>query len=145
MTLVAAFLSVPVIAQQPAQTGAATPSDPASTPPATAAPATPGVVATTNNPNLAVATVRLENGARASKLIGGTVYTDTNEKVGAVDDLIMTQDDRVTVAIVSVGGFLGLGSKLVAVPFPQLKVDGERITLPGATKDSLNAMPSFVY
>ncbi len=111
-----------------------------------AAPASPaGVVATTNNPNLAVATVKLENGARMSKIIGSTVYTDQNEKVGAVDDLIMTAGDKITVAIVSVGGFLGLGSKLVAVPYTQLKVDGERVTLPGASKDSLNAMPSFVY
>ena len=38
------------------------------------------------------------------------------------------------------------GGKLVALPIGQLQkpADG-RYTLPGATKDSLNAMPSFVY
>lgn len=104
-----------------------------------------GVLATTNNPNLAVASVRLENGVRASRLIGATVYSEQNERVGSVDDLVMTGDDRVTVAVISVGGFLGLGSKLVAVPFGQLRRDADRVVLPGASKDALNAMPNFVY
>ncbi len=126
LALLAPLAASPVQAQQ------------AASPPA-------GVVATTNNPNLAVATVKLENGARVSKILGSAVYTDQNDKVGAVDDLIMTAGDKITVAIISVGGFLGMGSKLVAVPYTQLKVDGERVTLPGASKDTLAAMPSFVY
>ncbi len=108
-------------------------------------PTTPGVVATTNNPNLAVANVKLENGARVSKIIGLSVYTDSNEKVGTVDDVVLTEGDKATVAVISVGGFLGIGSKLVAIPFDQLKRDADKATLPGATKDSLNAMPGLVY
>lgn len=104
-----------------------------------------GVTATTNNPNLAVASVRLENGIRASRLIGATIYGEQSEAIGSVDDLVMTEGDKVTVAVVSVGGVLGLGSKLVAVPFGQLKRDADRLVLPGVTKDALNAMPSFVY
>ena len=134
MTVVAALAAWPAAAQQ---------ADQAAAPPADAPPA--GVVATTNNPNLAVASVRLENGVRASKVIGSGVYSDQNERIGSVDDLIMTEGDKITVAVVSVGGFLGLGSKLVAVPFDQLKRDADRVTLQGATKDSLNAMPNFVY
>ncbi len=126
-TLVAAMTALPVAAQQADQ----------------AAP--PGVVATTNNPNLSVASVRLENGVRTSKLIGSAVYSEQNERIGSVDDLVMTGDDKITVAIVSVGGFLGMGSKLVAMPFGQLKRDGDHVVLQGATKDSLNAMPNFVY
>jgi len=124
----AAALAPPVVAQQADQ------------------PATPpGVVATTNNPNLAVASVKMENGVRASKLIGAAVYSDQNERIGSVDDLVMTDGNKVTVAVVAVGGFLGLGSKLVAVPFEQMKRDGERMVLAGATKDTLNAAPNFVY
>ena len=117
-----AALAAPVLAQQPA-----------------------GVVATTNNPNLAVATLKLENGVRISKIIGGSVYSDQNEKIGMVDDLIMTADTKVTMAILSVGGFLGLGSKLVAVPWNQLRTDGDKFVLPATTKDTLNGMPSFTY
>ncbi len=145
MTVVAALTALPVVAQQAGQSDAP-PASAAPAPTPAPAPAQPGgLVATTNNPNLSVASVRLENGVRASKVVGSTVYNEQNERVGSVDDLIMTEDDKVTVAIISVGGFLGLGSKLVAVPFGQLKRDADRVVLTGATKDTLNGMPSFVY
>ena len=134
MTLVAALAALPAAAQQADQTAAP---PPAGTP--------PGVVATTNNPNLSVASVKLESGVRAGKLIGAAVYSEQNERIGSVDDLVMTENDKVTVAVISVGGFLGLGSKLVAVPFGQLKRDGDHVVLQGATKDTLNAMPNLVY
>ncbi len=129
MALATSLAAVPALAQQADQTSA---------PPA-------GVVATTNNPNLAVASVRLDSGVRASKLIGAAVNSDQNERIGSVDDLVMTDGNKITVAVISVGGFLGLGSKLVAVPFDQLKRDGDHMVLQGATKDTLNAMPSLVY
>ena len=135
-------LAAPAMAQQPATPAQPVPAQPATIPPATTP---PGVVATTNNPNLSVATVRLENGTRTSKLIGSAVYSDGNERIGSLDDLIMTEGNRVTVAIVSVGGFLGLGSKLVAFPFGQLRMEADKVVLPGATKESLNGMPGFMY
>lgn len=122
---------------------------PATTPPSTPSGVTPGappgVVATTNNPNLAVATVKLESGSRLSRIIGAAVQNDAGERVGTVDDLIMTGDSRVTMAVIAVGGFLGLGAKLVAVPWPQLRPEADRVVLPGATTDMLNGMPSFTY
>lgn len=166
MPVVAALLALPAAAQQsaatatdattpstpPAETTPSTPAPPAPTPaqtpsPSAAAPSgnLPGVVATTNNPNLAVAAVKLENGVRASKLIGTAVRGDGDQEIGKLDDLIMTEGNKVTVAVVSVGGFLGLGSKLVAFPFSQFKMDPQHIVLPGATKDTLNAMPNFQY
>ena len=142
LIVAAALASSPALAQQSAPSPAAAPA----APPASTAPANlPGVVATTNNPNLAVASVRLENGTRASKMIGASVYGDGDQQIGAIDDLIMTGGDQVTVAIVSVGGFLGYGAKLVAFPYSQLRLEGQHLTLPGATKDSLNAMPNFQY
>lgn len=124
--------------------GAASAQQPNAPPPAST-PSPTGVTATTNNPNLAVATLRLENGQRLSKLIGGAVVNDQNQRVGTIDDLILTADDKVTMAIVSVGGFLGMGSKLVAVPWTQLTQTGDHLVLPGATKESLAAAPSFQY
>jgi sporulation protein YlmC with PRC-barrel domain len=106
----------------------------------------PVVAPTSGNPNLAVATLKLENGTRLSKLIGSSVYNDQAVSVGAVDDLIMTSDDKVVMAVVSVGGFLGIGSKLVAVPFHDLTTgaDGKTV-MQGASKDSLNALPNFTF
>jgi len=34
---------------------------------------------------------------------------------------------------------------LVAVPFAQLKRDGDHVALAGATQDALNAIPNFIY
>jgi hypothetical protein len=117
------------------------------TPPNQTTPTTPSGAPT--NPDLTVATVKLQGGLRASKLIGSAVYNDQNQKVGSVDDLILKDDDRITMAIVSVGGFLGMGNKLVAVPYAQLHLetnkDEMRVTMPGAGKDALNAMPTFTY
>lgn len=126
----------PALAQQPA---APTPA------PASPAPAIPGITATTSNPNLTVSAVRLERGQRLSQVIGASVFLDGGERIGAIDDLVIVDGDKVQVAIIAVGGFLGLGSKLVAVPFQQLKRDGDRLTLPGMSKQALEAMPDFHY
>jgi hypothetical protein len=48
-------------------------------------------------------------------------------------------------AIIGGGGFLGLGQREVAIPTEQLKLQNKQLTLPGATKDALKAMPPFVY
>ena len=92
-------------------------------------------------------TMNLSAGLRASKIIGAAVVNDANESVGKVDDVIITRDDRVVYAIVSVGGFLGVGSKLVAVKYDSLHptVDNKGMVLPGATKESLKAQPGFTY
>lgn len=50
-----------------------------------------------------------------------------------------------TYAILSVGGFLGLGTHLIAVPFGSLSVVDKQMRLPGATRDSLKALPEFRY
>jgi sporulation protein YlmC with PRC-barrel domain len=127
----------PVLAQQSNST------NPSAVPSASEQPGAPAA------PDLAVASVKLQGGLRASKVIGSAVYNDQNEKVGSVDDLIMKDDNRIVMAIVSVGGFLGIGNKLVAVPYDQLHVemtkDATKIAMPGASKDSLIAMPTFTY
>jgi len=83
-------------------------------------------------------------------LFGKTVFNDKNEKIGKVDDLIISPSkDRSTpaasFAIIGVGGFLGIGKRDVAIPMEQLKLQNKQLTLPGATKDALKAMPPFVY
>jgi sporulation protein YlmC with PRC-barrel domain len=85
-------------------------------------------------------------GYRATKLLGSEVYNDQNEKVGKLDDLIVAGDGQVTLAVLSVGGFLGIGGKKVAVPIQLFKAGGRgKILLPKATKDELKGMPEFKY
>ena len=73
------------------------------------------------------------------------VYNDSNDKVGKVEDLIIAPDRAVSYVILGVGGFLGLGRKDVAIPAGQFKLEGDKLVLRGATKDALNALPTFEY
>jgi hypothetical protein len=79
------------------------------------------------------------------KILGKPVYNDANEKIGSVDDLIITPDQSVSYAIIGVGGFLGLRKHDVAVPVANLKEEQGKLVLHGATKDALKAMPKFEY
>jgi sporulation protein YlmC with PRC-barrel domain len=87
----------------------------------------------------------LATGYRASKLIGSTVVNDAGASVGVISDLIITANQRVPFAVLSVGGFLGMDSKYVVIPFSSLRVKDKKIVFPGATKQSLNALPEFKY
>lgn len=80
------------------------------------------------------------------KIMGKSVYNDNKEKIGSVEDLIITPDRGISYAIIGVGGFLGIKKHDVAIPVNQFKGgDQDRIILPGATKDALKAMPKFEY
>ena len=88
----------------------------------------------------------LTRGWSAKKqILGKPVYNDQDERVGEVEDLIIAPDKSLSYAIIGVGGFLGLGTSHVAVPVSQINSDGGKIVLPGATKDTLKAMPPFLY
>jgi hypothetical protein len=79
------------------------------------------------------------------QLLGQDVYNDSHEKVGTVEDLIIAPDKAVSYVIIGVGGFLGLDRHDVAIPAGQLKGEGGKLRLPGATKEALRAMPTFEY
>ena len=79
------------------------------------------------------------------QIMGKDVYNDKNEKVGAVEDLIITPEKAVSYAIIGTGGFLGMDKHDVAIPMNQFKLEEGKITLPGATVDAVKAMPTFQY
>jgi sporulation protein YlmC with PRC-barrel domain len=83
-------------------------------------------------------------------LLGKTVVNDKNDKIGKIDDLIISPNKdsntpAASFAIIGVGGFVGIGKRDVAIPMEQLKLQNKQLTLPGATKDALKALPPFVY
>ena len=95
---------------------------------------------------LKVDVVYVATGYRASEIIGDPIYNDANEQVGTVDDLIVRSDDKVVYAIVSVGGFLGIGDRLIAVPYQAFGIEGDgKFVLPDATKEQLKNVPEFKY
>jgi len=82
---------------------------------------------------------------RATRLLGSKVETPRGESLGRLEDLIVDPDDgRVAAAIVSMGGFLGIGEKLTAIPLPALTYDeaAERFVL-DVDRDTLRRAPAF--
>lgn len=90
-------------------------------------------------------TVALATGYRTSTVVGATVVNDAGETVGTVDDLIITPDDKVPFAVLSIGGFLGMGEKYVVVSYGAFAMKDKKLTLSGATKESLMALPEYKY
>jgi sporulation protein YlmC with PRC-barrel domain len=82
---------------------------------------------------------------REKNILGKAVYNDKNEKIGTVDDLIISPDKSVSFAIIGVGGFLGMAKHDVAIPISRIKEENKKLVLPGATKEALKALPEFQY
>jgi len=155
MILAASILAMPVLA-------ATTPSDAPNSSPAAASSApptssmgagmtgtrpdhtTPATSATATQPSTPRYTTA-DGQMRVGKMVGASVYNDKDQSVGSIDDVLMGHDNKATTAVISVGGFLGMGAKLVSVPFDQLKVQNNQIVMPGATKESLSGMPEYKY
>jgi sporulation protein YlmC with PRC-barrel domain len=79
------------------------------------------------------------------QLLGQTVYNEKNEKVGTVDDLIVSPSKSVSYAIIGAGGFLGVARHDVAIPVNQFTQNEGRFILNGASKDVIKNMPGFEY
>ena len=67
---------------------------------------------------------------RASKVVGLNVYNEKNENVGSINDLLMDKEGNVKAAVISVGGFLGMGSRLIALPLDKVKFSETPVPLP---------------
>ena len=87
----------------------------------------------------------LAGSARASKLIGRKIYKgDTS--IGQIEDVLVDLEHGTsTVFILSLGGFLGIGEKLVAVPVSQIKVGSEASFMTDLTKAQLVSAPAFDF
>jgi hypothetical protein len=105
-----------------------------------------GVAGATGAATTAAAGVHLPpEQSRASKLIGSRLYNDRAENIGEIEEVVLNAPGPM--AVVQIGGFLGMGGRQVAVPLSELRWSGEnnRLTLPGATQDALRARPEFHY
>jgi sporulation protein YlmC with PRC-barrel domain len=107
-----------------AQSPAATTTDSAGTPPAASSTATTSTTASVSS---------LQGNWRASKLAGLSVYNDKNESVGSINDLLTDKSGNIKAVVIGVGGFLGVGEHLVAVPFDKVKFVTEPVAYTGAS------------
>jgi len=76
------------------------------------------------------------------------VYDPSDKKIGEISDVLVDKDGKVGAFIVSVGGFLGVGEKHVAVPFNAVhgtQKDGKWWLTMNATKDALKSAAGYKY
>ncbi len=171
--LVSTVLALPAFAQTMSTTPSGQPS--ANTPAAPSSATTPGAPASSaNRPT----TSQASTGGTGSMFVtaSGTlwpvdrledveVFNDTNEKIGTIEDVLVDDQGRVGGVVVSVGGFLGMGERHVAVSFNSLrwqmnddanrgttgasntqaaaKAAPQRAILSGVTKDQLKNAPEY--
>jgi hypothetical protein len=85
-------------------------------------------------------------GYRATAVIGTKVLNDRGLTIGRINDLLVTREGNKPYAVLWVGGFLGLGERLVVVRYDSLQFTNDnKIVLPGVSKESLKMLPAFAY
>ena len=84
-----------------------------------------------------------ERAHRMSKIIGSDVHTRAGEKVGEIKDLVVDDAGNVKLAIVSTGGFLGLGDTMHAVPWEVLSLGTRDDRVLDVDKARLKEAPHF--
>jgi sporulation protein YlmC with PRC-barrel domain len=87
----------------------------------------------------------LQQGFRASKIIDRAVKNAQGEELGEIDDLIMSRNGKIEKVTLSVGGFLEIGDRLVAVPFRSLQISEKGDIVYNITKQQLENHPVFSY
>lgn len=146
--LLASTLSVQ--AQEPNPT--TPPAPPAAQAPAEkmAPPATPSPSAKADHgSSVTFATQQSADQRRSSKVVGQPVYNVAGERIGDIKELILGSNGQIEAAVIGVGGFLGLGEKLVAVNYGELKFaddpNGKMHVTLNSTKEALETAPDYKY
>ena len=81
----------------------------------------------------------------ASKIIGEAVINRQNESLGKIDELVIdAEEGRLAYAVLSFGGFIGVGDKLFAVPWTAFEFSNtENKLILNVDKEKLEAAPGF--
>jgi sporulation protein YlmC with PRC-barrel domain len=87
-----------------------------------------------------------DHNMRSSKLIGLPVYNDHSDKIGVIDDIMLPAMGGEVTAVISVGGFLGVGAKLIKVPLSHVQLTSNKPMMMGdGSKTALMAMSYYTY
>ncbi|WP_426425578.1 PRC-barrel domain-containing protein [Bradyrhizobium genosp. A] len=79
------------------------------------------------------------------QVLGQAVFNEKEEKIGTIDDVVISPEKAVSYAIVNAGGFIGVTKHDVAIPVEQLKLANGKLVLEGASREALKASPPFEY
>ena len=73
---------------------------------------------------------------RTSKVVGLNVYNEANESLGSINDLLTDKEGNIKAVVIGVGGFLGVGERLIAVPYDKIKFVNEPVKTAAASGGS---------
>lgn len=93
---------------------------------------TPTATTDSAKPSATVSDSSMKGNWRASKVVGLHVYNDNNESLGSINDLLMDKGGNIKAVVIGVGGFLGVGEHLVAIPFDKIRFVNEPVAYTGA-------------
>ena len=148
--------AAPTAEGQPAQPPATAEEEPAEQPPATAQEepaeeaAEEEVAEEEQAPPADMEFIEVQDEAQflaEDEVIGKDVVNINDEEVGTITDLVMDQDQKLVGIVLSVGGFLGIADKWVAIPVDQIEfpTDEEPARLLVAvTEEQLKNAPDFM-
>lgn len=98
-------------------------------------------------PSIEFVTAQPASQSLARVFLGAPVTNREGHTVGDVNDLMFDMAGNISTVVIGVGGFLGMGEKIIAVPFNALTIgsssDGARTIMLSATKDALKLAPTF--
>ena len=86
--------------------------------------------------------VAAPTGHSIGKYYKQNVYTPAKDKIGTIDDVIVSDDGQIQAFVIGVGGFLGMGEKDVIIDLDQLTQDGDHLKV-NMTKEQIGALPDF--
>jgi sporulation protein YlmC with PRC-barrel domain len=90
------------------------------------------------------AIVAQDHSMRSSKLIGMDIYNDKGEKIGKIEDILVRGTASEPLAVLSVGGYVGIGTKMVAVPLSHITLKADKASMP-ASKTELASMAGWQF
>jgi hypothetical protein len=108
--------------------------------------ASPVAAQTTTSGPLSFTDRQKESEVLGTDFIGTAVNGKDGQPLGKISNLVFDQEGRIELAVIGIGGFLGIGEKEVAVPFESLKsgeANNKQVFILDATKDELKAAPAY--
>jgi hypothetical protein len=80
---------------------------------------------------------------RGEQIVGQTLYGADGEEIGEIDNVVLRAENNRPAAVVGIGGFLGIGSRDVAIPLDDLRMGPDNRLTTNLTKDTLAALQPY--
>lgn len=79
----------------------------------------------------------------SDEIVGKSVVSQQGEEIGNIDEVVMDTNSQQQLAVIDVGGFLGIGEKSVAISFDQLELSDDGRVRSDLTRETLQSQPEY--